>query len=305
MRRRCLRFAPLPAPRRERACAGWRIAARYCAQAGACRAGVGRRANGAARASRCTGAERSRPAACRAGCSSAGDRGGEARISAADARLQLVSAYVAAHQQQLAAEQQPVSSLLAVSPPWRERPPLLVLADRGGTDELVEVRLLLDSTLPVIRSTNGAPLGRSSQRGSGCSRRRLRRANELVEQPRRACSRGGSALRRSSRRRSCGRWHRADRRSASSDVAHGRARGRRASARRADEQPVDPARRRPAGGRGSCAAEPVRAEGGTPRPPFAYRASGRRARHRRSRRGERERRPLARPHADDLSRAPR
>jgi septal ring factor EnvC (AmiA/AmiB activator) len=33
-----------------------------------------------------------------------------------------------------------------------QRPPLLVLADRGGTDELVEVRLLLDSTLPVIRS---------------------------------------------------------------------------------------------------------------------------------------------------------
>jgi septal ring factor EnvC (AmiA/AmiB activator) len=32
------------------------------------------------------------------------------------------------------------------------RPPLLVLADRGGTDELVRVRLLLDSTLPVIRA---------------------------------------------------------------------------------------------------------------------------------------------------------
>jgi septal ring factor EnvC (AmiA/AmiB activator) len=32
------------------------------------------------------------------------------------------------------------------------RPPLLVLADRGSTDELVEVRLLLDATLPVIRS---------------------------------------------------------------------------------------------------------------------------------------------------------
>ena len=75
---------------------------------------------------------------------------GEARISAADARLQLVSAYVAAHQQQLAAEQQPVSSLLAGLATMARRPPLLVLADRGSTDELVEVRLLLDSTLPVI-----------------------------------------------------------------------------------------------------------------------------------------------------------
>ena len=32
------------------------------------------------------------------------------------------------------------------------RPPLLVLAGGGGADELVEVRLLLDSTLPAIRS---------------------------------------------------------------------------------------------------------------------------------------------------------
>jgi septal ring factor EnvC (AmiA/AmiB activator) len=77
---------------------------------------------------------------------------GEARISAANARLQLASAYVAAHQQQLAARQQPVSSLLAGLATMARRPPLLVLADRGSTDELVEVRLLLDSTLPVIRA---------------------------------------------------------------------------------------------------------------------------------------------------------
>jgi septal ring factor EnvC (AmiA/AmiB activator) len=76
----------------------------------------------------------------------------EARINAANARLQLASAYVAAHQQQLAAEQQPVASLLAGLATMARRPPLLVLADRGSTDELVEVRLLLDSTLPVIRS---------------------------------------------------------------------------------------------------------------------------------------------------------
>jgi septal ring factor EnvC (AmiA/AmiB activator) len=76
----------------------------------------------------------------------------EARISAANARLQLTSAYVAAHRQQLAAEQQPVSSLLAGLATMARRPPLLVLADHGGTDELVEVRLLLDATLPVIRN---------------------------------------------------------------------------------------------------------------------------------------------------------
>lgn len=76
----------------------------------------------------------------------------EARISAADVRLRLASAYVAVHQQRLAAEQQPIASLLAGLATMARRPPLLVLADRGSTDELVEVRLLLDSTLPVIRN---------------------------------------------------------------------------------------------------------------------------------------------------------
>ena len=76
----------------------------------------------------------------------------EARINAANARLRLASAYVAAHHQRLAAEQRPVSALLAGLATMARRPPLLVLADRAGTDELVEVRLLLDSTLPVIRS---------------------------------------------------------------------------------------------------------------------------------------------------------
>jgi septal ring factor EnvC (AmiA/AmiB activator) len=79
----------------------------------------------------------------------------EARISAADARLRLASAYVAAHRQQLTAEQRPVSSLLAGLGTMARRPPLLVLADQGGLDELVKVRLLLDATLPVIRSRTG------------------------------------------------------------------------------------------------------------------------------------------------------
>jgi murein hydrolase activator len=76
----------------------------------------------------------------------------EARISAADARLRLTSATVAAYRQRLATQQEPVSSLLAGLATMAQRPPLLVLASHGGADELVEVRLLLDSTLPVIRN---------------------------------------------------------------------------------------------------------------------------------------------------------
>ena len=75
----------------------------------------------------------------------------EARITVSDAQLRLASAYVAAHRQQLAEEQRPVAALLAGLATMAERPPLLALADRGGTDELVKVRILLDATLPVIR----------------------------------------------------------------------------------------------------------------------------------------------------------
>ena len=47
---------------------------------------------------------------------------------------------------------EPVSSLLAGLAVMGRRPPLLAIADQGSTDELVKVRILLDSTLPVIRA---------------------------------------------------------------------------------------------------------------------------------------------------------
>src|SRR4051812_3690900 len=75
----------------------------------------------------------------------------EARISASDEQLRLAVAYVASHRRELAVQQRPIASLLAGLATMAERPPLLALADRSGTDELVKVRILLDSTLPVIR----------------------------------------------------------------------------------------------------------------------------------------------------------
>lgn len=80
----------------------------------------------------------------------------EARITAADVRFRLAAAYVAAHRERLAREQRPLSSLLAGLAVMARRPPLLALADGGGTDELVRVGILLDSTLPVIRSRTRA-----------------------------------------------------------------------------------------------------------------------------------------------------
>jgi septal ring factor EnvC (AmiA/AmiB activator) len=80
----------------------------------------------------------------------------EARITAADAQFRLADAYVAAQRQRLAREEQPVSSLLAGLAVMARRPPLLALADGGGTDDLVKVGVLLDSTLPVIRQRTAA-----------------------------------------------------------------------------------------------------------------------------------------------------
>jgi septal ring factor EnvC (AmiA/AmiB activator) len=114
----------------------------------------------------------------------------EARIGAANARLQLASAYVATHRHQLANEQQPVSSLLAGLATMARRPPLLVLADRGGTDQLVEVRLLLDSTLPVIRSRTSrlsAELadGQRLQQAALAARAELARSRDNLDSRRR------------------------------------------------------------------------------------------------------------------------
>jgi len=92
-----------------------------------------------------------------------------------------------------------------------QRPPLLVLADRGGTDELVEVRLLLDSTLPVIRRRTAAlsaqlAEGQRLQQAALAARAELTRSRQVLLDRRqryaaleqkalqRALSAGGQAL---------------------------------------------------------------------------------------------------------------
>ena len=80
----------------------------------------------------------------------------EARITAADVQLRLVSAALVARRQQLAEEQRPIASLLAALAVMGQRPPLVAIADRGSVDDLVKVRLLLDSTMPVIRARTAA-----------------------------------------------------------------------------------------------------------------------------------------------------
>jgi len=87
----------------------------------------------------------------------------EARITAADAQFRLAAAYLAANRQWLAEQQRPVSSLLAGLAVMARRPPLLALADGGGSDDFVKVSVLLDSTLPLIRSRTRALSGQLSE----------------------------------------------------------------------------------------------------------------------------------------------
>jgi len=75
----------------------------------------------------------------------------EARISAAEARLALASARLAQYRLALQAAQRPVSALLAGLVMMDQRPPILALADRGGADELVRTRILLDATMPMVQ----------------------------------------------------------------------------------------------------------------------------------------------------------
>jgi septal ring factor EnvC (AmiA/AmiB activator) len=80
----------------------------------------------------------------------------EARITAADARLRLISAGIELRRWRLASQEQPLASLVAGLAVMARRPPLLAIADPSGTDEIVAVRVLLDATMPVIRRRTAA-----------------------------------------------------------------------------------------------------------------------------------------------------
>ena len=90
----------------------------------------------------------------------------ETRITVADTELRLASAAADAQRHRLADQQRPAALLLGGLALMARRPPLLALAGGSSSDELVKVRILIDSTLPSIRRrTSGlaAELARSEQ----------------------------------------------------------------------------------------------------------------------------------------------
>ncbi|MDP9414000.1 MAG: peptidoglycan DD-metalloendopeptidase family protein [Pseudomonadota bacterium] len=76
----------------------------------------------------------------------------EADLTAAETRIRIVEALRARQRARLAERQEPVVRLTAALQTMARRPPALALVQPGSVDELVHVRSLLASTLPVIRA---------------------------------------------------------------------------------------------------------------------------------------------------------
>jgi septal ring factor EnvC (AmiA/AmiB activator) len=104
----------------------------------------------------------------------------EARITAADSEARLLQARLATQRQRLAAQQAPASSLLAGLALMARRPPVLLLADSGSTEELVKLRLLIAATTPVIQARSAA-LARELQAGSRLERQVIAAREAMVD----------------------------------------------------------------------------------------------------------------------------
>jgi septal ring factor EnvC (AmiA/AmiB activator) len=83
----------------------------------------------------------------------------EAQISAADLNARRLAVQLEMQRAALRQQQAPASALLGGLAMMAQRPPLLAIADSGGTEEFVRVRLLLGATMPVIRQRTAALRG--------------------------------------------------------------------------------------------------------------------------------------------------
>jgi len=76
----------------------------------------------------------------------------EAEIAAAHARIRLIEVMRARQRASLAEKQAPIARLAAALQTMARRPPALAIVQPGSLSDLVHVRTLLASTLPVIRA---------------------------------------------------------------------------------------------------------------------------------------------------------
>lgn len=80
----------------------------------------------------------------------------EARFAEADARLGQARAMVVLREQRLARRRAPLAALLAGLASMGRRPPILSLADGATVAEVVRVRALVDTTMPIIARRSAA-----------------------------------------------------------------------------------------------------------------------------------------------------
>jgi septal ring factor EnvC (AmiA/AmiB activator) len=98
----------------------------------------------------------------------------EAEITAAETRIRMIENQRAAQRARLAERQEPVARLAAALQTMARRPPALALVQPGSLEEVVHVRSLLASTLPIIR------------RRTASLRHEIEAANRLRDQAERA-----------------------------------------------------------------------------------------------------------------------
>ncbi|TMJ15406.1 MAG: metalloendopeptidase [Alphaproteobacteria bacterium] len=80
----------------------------------------------------------------------------EADISAAEARVRIIAVLAAQQRARLAEKQAPLVRLTAALQTMARRPPALALVQPGSVDDVVHIRSLLASTLPVVRARTAA-----------------------------------------------------------------------------------------------------------------------------------------------------
>jgi septal ring factor EnvC (AmiA/AmiB activator) len=103
----------------------------------------------------------------------------EADITAAETRIRIIENLRAAQRARLAERQGPVVRLTAALQTMARRPPALALVQPGSLDEVVRVRSVLASTLPVIRART-AGLREEIERGDTLRRHAETAVAELV-----------------------------------------------------------------------------------------------------------------------------
>lgn len=102
----------------------------------------------------------------------------EADIAAANARIRIIEALRARQRARLAEKQAPISRLVGALQTMARRPPALAIVQPGSLSDMVHVRSLLASALPVIRERT-AGLRSEVEQGNRLRRRAIEAAATL------------------------------------------------------------------------------------------------------------------------------